>query len=90
MSKLLIDSRPVARKEYKCDAAEWYLKNSGGKEDFEPEDWAKIQSAAAEHFKIQQGQQYVYQAGICEGEFCTFKAKIDMHEICLKYDMYAE
>ncbi|MBL4833607.1 MAG: hypothetical protein JKY26_06485 [Pseudomonas sp.] len=90
MTTLLRESRPVARKEYECDAAEWYINSNLGRHDFEPEDWAIIEKASAERFKILPGLPYVRQSGIYEGELCTFKARIDMHGICLKYEIYEE
>jgi len=39
---------------------------------------------------IQPGQRYIYQAQIFEGDFCVFKADIEMDDICRRYNLYPE
>ena len=90
MSILLRDTRPVARGDYECEASEWYLNSNLGARDFEPEDWAVIEKAKFEKFKILAGLPYVCQSGLYEGAPFNFKARIDMHGICVKYEIYEE
>jgi len=90
VSRILRDSKPVARKEYDCEASDWLLNSNMGEEDMTPEEWQTIKNAEAERFKILPGRLHVSQAGIYEGEFYTFRARIDINDICLKYDIYEE
>lgn len=81
---------PVARKEYHCQAWDW-IDNAGYDEgDYEPEDWETIEKARTEGFKILPGTKYVCTHGKWEGEFTTFRARNDLHHICLDYDLYPD
>lgn len=88
MDTLLKDERRVARKEYHCQASDW-IRDCGWEDD----DWSKdeadaISSAKGDDWKILKGERYVYQTGVFDGEMVTFRAKINLHEICLRYSFY--
>jgi len=84
------ESRPIARKEYYCQASDW-IDNAGfSEDDYTPEEYAVIQSARAERFKIFPGTKYYRVSGIWEGEATTFRAREALHDICIKYDFYME
>ncbi len=83
-------TRPVARKEYECDACELIEGFGLSEGDFEPEDWAVIEKAEAEGNKILPGTRYVKTKGIWEGSAATFRAREDVDAICVKYDFYDE
>ena len=80
----------MASKDYRCGAAEW-IDNSGmDEEDFGVVDWEIIQQARKEKFMILKGTKYIKTKGIWEGEWEVFRARIDLDEICKKYDLYVE
>ena len=81
---------PVARKEYTCQAWDW-INNSGlGENEYDPEDWLIIEKARAENFKILKGTKYVCCRGKYDGEFTTFRARLDLHNICLEHELYED
>ena len=80
----------MARKEHNCEASDWITNSNYGEIDFDPEDWAIIQKAKDENWKIKKGDLYLYTTGKYDGEFCAYKARIDLDKICKKYDLYCE
>lgn len=40
--------------------------------------------------KILPGQKYIKQANIFDGDFCIWKADLEMHDICVRLDLYSE
>lgn len=87
---MLIDERrPIARKPHMCDAYFWIVELY---EDglFEYQDLRKIVRMHRQKGVIQPGQRYIYQVQISEGEFCIFKADIEMDSICRKYKLYPD
>ena len=87
---LIKDEIRTARKSYPCGAYHWINWSCYGEPDFEPEDWATIKAAEADGFKIKSGMQYLYQASVDGDGWAEFRARLDMHEICRKYDLYPE
>lgn len=84
------DSKPVARKTYKCQAWPWINNSDLTEHDFCHEDWSIIELAIAEGCMIRPGDMYVKRAGRWDGEFATFRARLDLHGICLKYNLYVD
>lgn len=88
---LVTETKPVARKDYHCEASDWIDNTIGWDErDFDEEDRETIRKARAEGCKILKGTQYVKLSGKWEGEFSTFRARADLNAICHKYELYAE
>ncbi len=83
-------SNRKAIKEYHCQAY-GFINNSGlGDDDFSPEEAATIAQAAAEDYKILPGTKYVRIRGKWEGEWITFRARIDLDDICMRYRLYED
>ena len=81
-------STPKARKDYHCDASDWI--SNYGEDEFTPEEWGIIQKAKLEKNKILKGTKYHKVTGKWEGEFSTFRARIDLNKICMANDIYEE
>jgi hypothetical protein len=82
-------STPVARKEYPCDASDWILQdmsNLNGELSFS--EWRQVVKAKRKRWKIRPGERYVKQVNKTDGELFTFRAIPEIHEICLKLDLY--
>ena len=82
-------STPIARKDYRCDASE-YVCDRVGDQLFSFADYRIIVRAKRDGWKIKKGQRYEKCVGKWDGEWSTFRARQDMHELCLKYDLYQE
>jgi len=54
------------------------------------EEIQSILAAKERKFSIKKGEKYYYQVGIYDGELYTYRSPIDMHELCVKYDLYYE
>lgn len=80
----------IAGKDYPCQAADWLLNSGYGQQDYEPADWALIEKAKAEDWKILKGTEYIKTQGKWDGDFSTFRARPELDAICKKYDLYAE
>ncbi len=88
--ELATESQPVARKVYHCEASDW-IDNCGFDEsDYSPEDWAAIEKARAENWEIRTGTKHLKIQGKWEGEFSTFRARLELDAICHKYQIYQD
>ena len=91
MWKVCTVTQPVARKEYNCEASDWIDNTIGWDEsEFEPQDVETIRKARAERFKILPGTKYVKVSGFWDGDTSVFRARIDLDDICKRYDLYQE
>lgn len=86
MAELIKQTTPKARKEYNCMASEWI---SNEEHDIFAEmtfsEKKILAKAWREKCKILPGQKYIRQCMKEDGELYTYRARIDMHDICLKY-----
>lgn len=87
MIEVLSDSTPKARKEYDCMACDW-INESWGYYNFTFSELRKIVNARKNGYKIKKGEVYINQRNIFDARFYTFRAIPEMHEICLKYNIY--
>ena len=91
MDKIFSDKTVTAKKEYRCDAcAQWdragYMLN-----DCEThEQRLKVASAEADGWKILPGQKYRKVTGINDGVFMTYRARLDMDDVCYDLNMWDE
>jgi hypothetical protein len=77
---------PIASKDYDCDAAVW-LENCDTWEFTEAEQDI-IADANNQGNKILKGTRYKKTVGRFDGEFCVFRARLDLDAICLDNDVY--
>ena len=81
------ETRPVARKDYDCQAWPW-IDNSGCyPNDFDEEEVAIIEKARSEGFKIIKGTKYLRVSGKWEGEMTTYCARLDLQGICDDHEL---
>ena len=81
----LSDKLVKAIKDYNCDAT-IYLHELGDYDIFTPEEMEIISTDC----KIKKGNIYREVVGKFEGELFTFRAIPEIHDICLKYELYPE
>jgi len=89
MSLLRSETRK-ARKRHNCDAWEHYCNSSYGDNEFTPDELEVIKGVQSDGGQILPGMQYVYQSSVDADGFCEFRARPDMHAICLKYNLYPD
>jgi hypothetical protein len=87
MWKFSTTTYPTSNKDYHCDASE-YVNNMLGYFELTEEDSVIFDKAMEEKLKILKCTKYLKTEGKYDGEFCTFRARLDMHELCLKYELY--
>jgi len=85
---ILRNSNPTARKDYFCDACEYILNNGINGLGWTISELRIIVKAKRKGYKIIKGEKYIHQVGIYNGDFGVFKAIPEIHELCLKYDLY--
>lgn len=90
MIKTLSERRPVARKTYPCDACYWIENYINDGVTFTIADYRTIVRAKRNGWKIQPGQQYVKQFNTNGNDTWTFRAIPEIHELCVKYELYEE
>ena len=89
--RTLSQSTPIARKEHLCNAS-WFFCDydiniiRGAKYSFS--EWRAIIKARNNNWKIQKGQKYLNQRNVQEGQIYTFKAIPEIHDLCVKHDLY--
>jgi len=92
MSTVLSSKILTAKKVHQCDA--YYFWISECIHDIFSELTFKEKRAIArmksQKGKIIPGQKYIRQANIFNGDFCKFKADIEMDNICHRLDLYTE
>ena len=78
----------VARKEYNCNASEWF--SDADLQEWDDEDLEILETIMSENYKILKGTKYIHIRGKWDGEFCTFRARLDSNKLCEMYDLYQE
>jgi hypothetical protein len=81
-----------ARKEYRCDASD-FLRD--GLDNIDPgiltfAERRAIVRARQDYWKIKKGQPYTYQFSKYDGDPFVFRARTEIHELCLNHDFYPE
>lgn len=89
MIEVIFESTPIARKDHDCMACEW-VRHSGIFEYLTFAEKKAVVRAKRNMYKIKKGQIYIRQFNSDCGDKWTFKAIPEMHDICLKYDLYEE
>lgn len=88
MIVVLSESEPIARKPHNCDACEFILSEGIDGYGYTRPELIILAKARKNNWKIIKGQKYICQNNKFGGDLYTFKAIPEVHEICLKYDMY--
>lgn len=88
MITVIRDARPIAKKDYSCDACDYILKNGIDGNNYPISELRKIVKAKMNGYKILKGERYVMQVNKLDGDFYVFRAIPEMHELCLKYELY--
>lgn len=89
-AELIRNEFRVARKHHECGAYYWFDRSNYGQRDVDADDWLVIEAARVDGGRILPGMQYIHQVTVDGGEFTEFKCRKDMHDICLRYDLYPE
>jgi hypothetical protein len=91
MTTVLRDEIRTARKAYHCDAFARWRDCAMGPQDCEnDEQRATLAAAEADGGKILPGQKYRFVAAIYDGDFGTWRERIDMGKLCAAHDLYDE
>jgi len=86
-----------ARKRYHDDAAEWvkewihygcWLPNGKRLAFSDGRILVRCKTDQEWFWNIMPGQKYVRQFNVDGGDTCTWRAKKELHEICMRYDLY--
>lgn len=86
-----VQSEPIARKEYQCEAWEWlYNVDWYQFTELTFSERKAIARAKRNNFEIKPGEKYLKVQGKWDGEFQTFRAIPSLDAICRKYDVYEE
>ncbi len=83
------DSKPIANKEYDCQAWPW-IGNVIAWSDLSKDEKEVIEKARSEGFKILKGTKYLRVSGKWEGEFTTYCARLDLQKICDDHEIQVE
>ena len=84
-----------ARKDHVCDACSWLLDrvNANAEDivldlDCTDEEKAALERAEANGWKVKKGDKYWYWKGVFDGQISESHSIPEIHEICIKYDIY--
>ena len=85
MDRVFMDKIVTAKKHYRCDACEEWIRSGYSLDDCETSDQRLIVEAAeADKWRILPGQHYRKVTGIHEGDFCTYRARPGMDALCFE------
>lgn len=90
MIRLIKESYPIARKNYDCMAYEW-LNDTYCFDEFSIMTFSERKSivkARNNKGKILKGSKYLYQFLVDGDDSWSFRAIPELHQICLKYEIY--
>lgn len=91
MERVFADKIVTAKKHYRCDASEQWRRSGYTVDDCETSEQRLIVEAAeADKWSILPGQKYRKLTGIHDGDFCTYRARPGMDELCAAMDMWGE
>jgi hypothetical protein len=82
------ESNPTARKTHECMACIHILNNCIDGFGYTFAELRLIVKAKRNNYNIVKGQKYINQTNISDGEIYNFKAISEMHDLCLKHDLY--
>ena len=88
MFKLISTTIQKANKEYHCEASDWV--DNIEFDDYSLSDLKIIREARAEGFKILKGAKYIKIKSKMDGRLYVYRSRIDLNEICSKYDLYQQ
>jgi len=78
----------TAKKHYECDASRVFLQSGYGENELSADDWLIVQGCEADKWKIKPAQKYRKTVYVDMGKIWTFRARLDMDSICVRYEMY--
>ena len=90
LATLIREETPVARKEYRCQACDWIREDEITGEYYTYAELRKIVKARQEGWRIKKGEKYIKQILNNGGELYTYRARPEIHDICLKYDIFCD
>lgn len=83
------NERRVARRSYPCGAAEFVIDALNNHPNpFTFSELRIIAKAKKNNWRIQEGEQYVYQFNKFSGETYTFRANKELHALCVEHELY--
>lgn len=82
----------TARKDYHCMACENINEAWNGADilALPVDELIEYQKAKANGFMIKAGEKYLFQSGVYDGQFYTYRAIPEMNDLCHKYDLFPE
>ena len=95
MRETLSQSTPTARKDYPCDACVWLNEFGNLREIINELDLTFAQKRIIitvwnDGRKIREGTKYLKQNNKQSGKIYTFRAIPEIHDVCIKNDVYYE
>ncbi len=83
------ESTPVARKNYSCNACE-FIFNDDYRNGYTFSEYRSIIKARNNNYRILKGEKYIRQwnADEISGDTWTYRAIPEIHQICIKHELY--
>ena len=78
----------TSKKHHRCDACRLFLESNLGEKDVTPEEWLIVEECKADEWKINPLSKYKEVRCVDSGEIFVNRFRIDMHNICLKYELF--
>lgn len=89
MEEVIWTSQQVARKSYPCDASIWIYETQAWQDyDFTYAELRIIAKMRRNGWRILKGQRYIKQVSVLDGKLIVWRGLPEIHQICLKYDIY--
>lgn len=87
---VLHDAVHTAVKYYECDTYPLWDRCGFDQTDVSAADWQIVQAAMAKDWRIEPGDKYRKVIYVDGGEFVTYRAWIEMDDLCQRLDLFDE
>lgn len=94
--RTISQSKPVARKNYGCDACVWITESGAYLNEFNDYDFTAteekaIATAKKNGWRVMKGEKHSQASVVdCDGVLISWRAITAIHEICLEHELYPE
>lgn len=91
--RVIKDTVKKAAKDHICDSCLYireHLSYNKTGNPFKFSEWRLIAAAKRDNWKILNGQFYHHQVNVLDGDIYTFKSRLGLVSLCIKYELYPE
>lgn len=90
IADIISDTTQIAAKSYPCAACEIWLNTGYDQSDVSAGDWLIVEGAKADNWRIHKGTKYRKIVSVDNGQFSTYRLRLDMDALCQRLNLYED